>query len=69
MNKELYDYICYLLEKSRYVEIRMQGSFQNEDYTILMDNYDDFNLREVTVDCNLAYGLKEIQVSFVQVIE
>ena len=69
MNKELYDYICYLLGKSRYVEIKLQGDFQNEDYMALIDRYNDFDLHEVTVDCDLYNGLKGVKISFAQVIE
>lgn len=70
MNEELYNHLYDLFNQSRFVEIRLQGDFQDEDYRILIDKFDDFNLREVRIDRGTLYhNISEMNISFAQVIK
>ena len=71
MKDELfYDYLLYLLKQSRFVEIKMKGDFHPCEYNVLIDRFHDWDLHEVTVDVSPSfYEMKEVKISFRQVIE
>ena len=64
-NQELYNHICDLFQKSAYVELVLKGEFLNSDYDFLINNFDAFNLREISIDNNM----NEVKISFRQVIK
>lgn len=65
-NQELYNHICDLFQKSTYVELVLKGEFLHSDFDFLINNFDAFNLCEISIDKNIPYNMDKIKISFRQ---